>query len=80
MKRAACLISAGRLAEEPPSWYSRLGGEPLRFIVVLLTLAALGAPARCDRQAVLSQVAQMGGERRDAAAWDKRRIEFAKDF
>ncbi len=57
-----------------------IGRRAIRFIVALLTLAALSAPARCDRQAVLSQVAQMGGERRDAAAWDKRRIELREGF
>ncbi len=49
---------------------------------VLATIVATSAtPARCDRQAVLSQLAQMGRhERRDAADWDRRRIELREGF
>jgi hypothetical protein len=36
--------------------------------------------AKCDRPAVLSQLAKMSREQRDAAAWDKRRTELREGF
>ena len=36
--------------------------------------------ARCDRPAVLSQLAKMSREERNAAAWDKRRSELREGF
>jgi len=48
---------------------------------VLATIAATSAtPARCDRQAVLSQLALMDRQERDAAAWDKRRVQLREGF
>jgi hypothetical protein len=42
--------------------------------------ATSATSARCDRQAVLSQLAQMDRQQRDAAAWDKRRVQLREGF
>jgi hypothetical protein len=42
--------------------------------------AALATPARSDRRAVLSQLAQMDRQPRDRAAWDQRRTELREGF
>lgn len=55
-----------------------------RSIAICLVLASLaiapGTSARCDRQAVLSQVAQMDRQGRDAAAWSRRRTQLREGF
>jgi len=58
------------------SWPQAIG-----TVFVFAALAAtLATPARCDRQAVLLQLAQMGRQERDAAAWNKRRVQLRQGF
>jgi len=51
-------------------------------IIAFFGLLPAFAPslAKCDRPAVLSQLAKMSREERDAAAWDKRRSELREGF
>jgi len=63
----------------PPNRPGRRRSVAIGLLLAAL-LATLATPARCDRKAVLAQLAQMDGQGRDAAAWDKRRIELREGF
>lgn len=56
-----------------PAWL-RLAG------IATLLVPALAMPARADRQQVLRDVARIDAERRDSAAWDRRRAELRREF